>query len=201
MHYILQNELLYFDFPTIIHVFQSRKVVLINIQNENNLHSISRYMLFWCPPILLAASQSYLPESDNFTSLICSDELLCCPLTSIRPSGLCLHWFRKNKDFMRILCKMMMKHIAFIIDTINENKLLPVFIFYFKKAVFIYTLLFLANPFYQPTCLQGHWLISSKNLNISFINLFYLLCFLLFIKLVCSSRKDFVVFQLCSLQT
>lgn len=48
--------------------FKADKVVLINIQKESDLHSISRYMLFWCPPILLAASQSYLPESDNFTS-------------------------------------------------------------------------------------------------------------------------------------
>lgn len=101
---------------------KAEKAVSINIQKENNLHSISRYMLFWCPPILLAASQSYLPESDNFTSLMCSDELPCCPLTSIRPSGLCLHRFRKKKDFTLGSCKMMTKHRAFITHIINENR-------------------------------------------------------------------------------
>lgn len=100
--------------------FKAEKVDLIHTQNENNLHSISRYMLFWCPPILLAASQSYLPESDNFTSVIRRDERPCCPLTSMRPSGLCLHRFGKKKDFMLVLCKMMTKPMAFMLYTVSE---------------------------------------------------------------------------------
>lgn len=128
MHQIMNYTGISMILPKFILV-KAEKVVLINIQNENNLHSISRYMLFWCPPILLEASQSYLPESDNFTSLICSDELPCCPLTSIRPSGLCLHRFRKKKDFTLVLCKIMTKHRVFITYIINENKVLPVLLF------------------------------------------------------------------------
>ena len=125
------------------HGFQNRKMLSIKIQNENDLHSISRYMLFWCPPIRLAASQSYLPESDNTTSLICSDELPCCPLTSIRPSGLCLHWFRKKKDFMLVLYKMIVKHTAFIRINKRNNKQKHSYLYSFifqEKSVSICTL-------------------------------------------------------------
>lgn len=94
-------------------------------------------MLFWCPPILLAASQSYLPESDNFTSLIRSDELPCCPLTSIRPSGLCLHRFRKKKDFTLVLYEMMTKHRVFITYIINENSLTCI-TFFFESNVSVF---------------------------------------------------------------
>lgn len=107
--------------------FKAEQVLRVSIQNENNLHSISRYMLFWCPPILLAASQSYLPESDNFTSLICRDELPCCPLTSRRPSGLCLHRVREKKYFMFRLCKMMTKNDGIYDICSKQNELLPAF--------------------------------------------------------------------------
>lgn len=144
---------MYFTFLQKFLVFKAEKVDLINVQNKNNSHSISRYMLFWCPPILLAASQSYLPESDNFTSLMCRDERPCCPLTSTRPSGLCLHWFKKKKDFMFVLCKMMTKRMAFVIYIGDKKNLLTcIQIFFSKKQCFyIYDLQFLVYPFYLST--------------------------------------------------
>lgn len=156
-------------------------------------------MLFWCPPILLAASQSYLPESDNFTSLIRSDELPCCPLTSIRPSGLCLHRFRKKKDFTLVLYEMMTKHRVFITYIINENSLTC--ITFFLKAMFLYLWLTVFGFSILPAHLLTGTLTCSENFNTCFINLFYLVHSVLFKKLACSSRKRFVGFQLCSLQT
>lgn len=157
-------------------LFKAGKVLLINIQNESNLHSISRNMLFWCPPILLAASQSYLPESDNFTSVICSDELPCCPLTSIRPSGLCLHRFRKKKDFMLVLCTMMSKQMVFNTYTVNENIIIPALTFLFKTAVFLDLWFTLFGSPTWPAHLLTETLTCSKNLNTCLLSFFYLVC-------------------------
>lgn len=58
------------------------------------LHSMSKNMLFWWPPILLRASQSNRPKSERRTPLIVSIDLPRCPWTSTLPSWL---WGGKEK--------------------------------------------------------------------------------------------------------
>lgn len=88
---------------------------------------------------------------------------------------------------MLILCKMMMKHIAFIIDITFQNKLLTVFSFLLQKStVPIFILYWFQLIHFRDT--------DMHIIKTCFINLYiqHALCFLdfhlLFIKLVCSSR-------------
>lgn len=54
-------------------------------------HSMSRYMLFWWPPIRLSASQSNRPKSPSLTPLMVNTDLPWRPRTSKRPSWLWRH--------------------------------------------------------------------------------------------------------------
>lgn len=62
-------------------------------------HSMSRYMLFWWPPILLSASQSKRPRSESLTPLMVNTDLPWRPRTSNRPSGLWEHTHAQHKIF------------------------------------------------------------------------------------------------------
>lgn len=63
-----------------------KKTVLQKVSRDSYLHSMSRNMLFWWPPILLCASQSNRPKSVSLTPLMVSTDLPWRPRTSKRPS-------------------------------------------------------------------------------------------------------------------
>lgn len=65
--------------------------VVVAVRRPNS-HSISKYMLFWWPPILLRASQSKRPQSERWTPVIVSVDFPRCPCTSTRPSLLCVSY-------------------------------------------------------------------------------------------------------------
>lgn len=69
-------------------------------------HSMSRYMLFWWPPILLSASQSKRPRSESLTPLMVNTDRPWRPRTSNRPSWLWedthMHTTNINKTFFFI---------------------------------------------------------------------------------------------------
>lgn len=70
-----------------IHICSSVCLCGVSVSNIHS-HSISRNMLFWCPPILLRASQSKRPQSDRPTPTMVSMDSPWCPRTSTRSSGL-----------------------------------------------------------------------------------------------------------------